>query len=260
MAKRKKLQTDIEVNPEGVEPVERFPSGSTQSRGRETGYPLIKRASERIWFRQEFQTLSDRHRWMTNMSRFKLAREREQADARSHTFRYNGVSMNRYDMMAHIVMMAYDGWELSRILEDYNEETNILPTPKEVHRWFVLHPDFKEELDVAQKYRGEKYNDLALQIITAVSKNAGDDGHLNVNKEMLTYTKMLYDAFMQQASMANERFTPKTKQQIEEVKEDLTPEQRRERILAMLDNNPSLRTLFSAETKEAKIKEIDTNE
>jgi len=250
MVYRKKAKK--EELPEGIEPVVEYEKNKLSTRGN-GNYPVSQPMTSRPWFWNPFKCMDDRMRWELNCKRHDAERRRIKADATEYCFRYNGKLYNRYDMMAHIVMMAFDGWELPRILDDLSDEHNVLPTPKELHKWMELHPNFKKELEMAKTYRGEIYNDMAIQAVTTAG--AGQAG--GPTRDQVGYAKLLADTFMAQAALANERFQTVNKQQIQDVTDRSTPEQIKERIAAMLEANPQLAELAkSYQEKEIAVEPI----
>lgn len=171
--------------------------------------------------------------------RFDAAKSRAKAEAADKVFLLNGRKMNRYDMMEHVVNMIYSGYSIPRIIDECADPESIMPTGQEIASWYKWHPDFKTGVDEAEKYRAEVLADRALGVVMGLMTDSKEP-----TRNQIASAKLVKETLMEQASALSEKYSPKTRQQIEDVTERLRPEEVKARIEARLEENPELREVM----------------
>lgn len=180
-------------------------------------------------------------------ARFERARQREKAQAADRVFSIGGKMVTRYAIMETIIQLTYEGFSLPQILDaEAGDPEDILPTPAEVNRWFTIHPDFKASFVEAEKYRAEKLSSDAIEAVLYV----GADKEKGATRDDIAHAKLIKDTLIEQAAFLNDKFQTKTKQQIENITDNMSESQLMERLAALLDANPDLKELFGSHQKQ----------
>ena len=205
------------------------------------GFPISMPMNEKEWFLRRFESKNREMIYKQCKTRHEAYRRRALKQAADYCFNYGGKPKNRYDMMEHIVMLSFEGWELPQILNDMSHPDNEMPVPQEVHRWMELHKDFKDNLELARRYKGEVYNSMAIQAVMT----AGDGRPDGPTRDQVGYAKLIHDTLREQAAISNDKMQKTIKQQVEDVtKRDLTPDQIDQRIKALVADDPSLKSMI----------------
>ena len=173
---------------------------------------------------------------------YEKARRREQLKADDPSFRFNGMDLNRYQMMELVIRLTYEGYSLPSIMDDVPCEDDVFPIPGEVMAWMEMHPDFEAAYKRAEKYRAECLADESLKIVRAAKDQKTPAGM--IDKNFVSYAKLASDTCLQQASFLSEKFQTKT-QVKQETKVSELPEDQAKSQLAKLLSDPDLKKLFS---------------
>ncbi len=141
----------------------------------------------------------------------------------------DGKPYNRYKMMELLVLMVGEGIALADICEDER-----FPSLAEVRGWEKNHPQFVEDMQLADAVRGEKLIERALRVTTELDDKE-DLGANDIKKASLQH-----EALTKHAAYFNKKFTPKAVQQVEDITPRLNEEQAKQRLMAIIRDNPSI--------------------
>jgi hypothetical protein len=203
---------------------------------------LVTRVTEHPHYWKGFKSIDEHNTWKKNSEKFSKAREREKCELADTIFRYNGKLYSSFDMMDHIVMQTYEGYELPDILSDDSDETNELPTAKEVHMWLDKQPTFKLQMDHASKYKAEMYNSMAIKAVT----HAGYGQLGGPTRDQVAYAKLVSETFNRQAALNNDKFQEKTKHEVEDITHKMSEEQLKAKLAELMKDPHIKQTVIDA--------------
>ncbi len=161
----------------------------------------------------------------------------KKAKAEEILWTIDGQGYDRYEMMNLLVHLVSEGYSLAEVCED-----NDFPTLKEVREWCPNHPGFERDLIEAEKVRGEILDTLALKVA------------MDSTNQTVAADKLRYEALSKTAARLNSKFQDKQVVQTEDKTGQMTEDQIRERLMAMMDANPELAEII-APSLGLKVKE-----
>lgn len=163
------------------------------------------------------------------LARHQNAIKRAKAEADEFLWEIDGTKYNRYKMMEFLVILVGEGIALAEICED-----DRFPSLAEVRGWEKNHPQFVEDMRLAEAVRGEILIERALKVTTDLDEKEKLDSN-DVKKASLQH-----EALTKHAAYFNKKYTPKAVQQVEDITPHLNEEQARQRLMAIIRDNPAI--------------------
>lgn len=170
-------------------------------------------------------------KWQTQamMTRHNNSIARAKAAADEELWTINDKKYDRYNMMALLVAMVSEGYSLVEICDD-----DAYPSLSEVRSWEKNHPQFVEDMRFAETLRGERLAERGLKALTDLECN--EEASANDIKK----AGLVHESLTKHAAFFNKKYTPKAVQQVEDITDKLSEEQARQRLMAIIRENPAI--------------------
>ena len=161
------------------------------------------------------------------MARHKNMRLDEVSEAREKRYKVLDAMVSRFDCMAYLVAMVSEGVSLVELTKQEG-----MPTLLEVRHWKRWHPNFAKELIEAEMARGERYFEEANDI----ARDATNDDNAAIKK-------LKHEACKSAAAKLNPDYQEKKLVQTEDITDKMSKEQLEDRVRALMQQYPGIRTL-----------------
>lgn len=142
------------------------------------------------------------------------------------SYQVDGQKFTRYGMMDFIVTQVAAGFGLPELCE-----VKGMPSMLQVYSWFDNHPEFARDYNRAEEVRGHILGELALKT------------GMNTDRENVAADKLKVEVMAKAAARTNPRYTDKQSIQINDEFSQMSVDQIKARIAAMVAANPQLAAL-----------------
>jgi hypothetical protein len=182
--------------------------------------------------------LYDKERAASIMARHKDTRANETKDAKEKKYQVLDKLVDRFDCMAYLVAMVSEGVSLVELTKQEG-----MPTLLEVRHWKKWHPNFAKELMESEMARGDRFFDEANNIALDAT-----------NDDNAAIKKLKHEACKSAAAKLNPEYQEKKLVQTEDITDKMSKEQLEDRVRALMQQYPGIRTLSdSLGIEEAEI-------
>lgn len=186
------------------------------------------------------------------MIRHKEMLRNAKAAADEFLWEIDGKRYDRYHMMELLVLMVGEGMALADICAD-----DRFPSLAEVRSWEKNHPQFAEDMSLAEMVRGEILAEHSLRVTMDLDEHGGE-----VTKNEITKAKLQHEALKEHAAYFNKRFVAKTINEVKDTTNELTEEQAKQRLAAIMKANPAIAETIMKSMPElgSVVSEVETSD